>query len=79
MDSFCRDRPPQPGVETEGESEQPERPGKGDLYSRGPLPIQLRRLRTETKADAPVYVDSHTPASEQAGSPGKSPRALAMG
>lgn len=52
MDSLCGDRPPRPRLEPEGESGEPKRPVK-ELYSRGPLPIQLGHPRIGTKADAP--------------------------
>lgn len=43
-----------------------------------PLRIQLGHPRTETKADAPVYVDSLAASREEAGPLGMLPRALAM-
>lgn len=59
-DSLCGDRPPWPRLEMRG-SGQPERPRKGGLSSRGPLPLQLGHPRIETKADSPVYRDSVAP------------------
>lgn len=78
MDSFCRDRPPRPRLEPEGQSGRPECPVKGDRHSRGSLPFQLGHPRTGTKADTPVYVDSLASPPVEASPPGKSPRVLAM-
>lgn len=68
MDSLCGDRPPRPRLEPEGESGQPKRPVK-DLYSRGPLPIQLGHPRIGTKADAPSMSSVLHLRSEDAGPP----------
>lgn len=79
MDSFCGDKAPRPRLEPEGQSGRPECPVKGDLHSRGPLPIQLGHPRIGTKADTPVYVDSlASPPVRRPAPQGSPPRVLAM-